>query len=432
VQRRQFLKWLAGAGLSVPAVSANAAAFVTPRTGRIPAEFEPVKAVWIGAAPDDADKMRVTAAMVAALSPHAPIRILTASEAETVAVKAALDRQGVAIKGVSFAAHPTATYFIRDPLVFAKDEHGETSVIDFKWNSYGLPDWCARHLYPGEPRRAERCSSFVDKQQDALDRWVASDQGAATIYTPLTLEGGAIEVNGRGVLLVSEQLALNRNSPMSRDAVHELLLRLPGISKVIWLAAGAAEDPHLQSTIEGQYVGWGTGGHTDEFVRFATPDTILLAWPSAPAARAHPVDRINRQRMQRNYEILSAATDQDGRRFTIVKVPTPPPIERQATLAATFQDGAMWSADTFPASENRRAGDTVVHVAAASYLNYVVVNGIVLAPSYAGYGADPVGEAHVAEILATAFPGRKIAFIDATALNWYGGGIHCATNCEPA
>jgi hypothetical protein len=104
------------------------------------------------------------------------------------------------------------------------------------------------------------------------------------------------------------------------------------IRKVIWLPQGLAEDPLLRGTIVGNYVGWGTGGHTDEFVRFADARTVLLAWPEEAEAATHPVARLNRQRMQRNADILSSATDAQGRRCRLLKVPMPKIIERRVFL----------------------------------------------------------------------------------------------------
>lgn len=88
--------------------------------------------------------------------------------------------------------------------------------------------------------------------------------------------------------------------------------------------------------------------------------------------------------------------------------------------------------DVFPATEGRRVGDKVIHVAAASYLNYVVANDLVLLPSYVAEGTPQAVEDQVGDIMARAFPGRTIKFIDAARLNWVGGGIHCATNSQPA
>jgi agmatine deiminase len=248
----------------------------------------------------------------------------------------------------------------------------------------------------------------------------------------LNLEGGAIEVNGRGVLLVSEPLLMQRNRGRSKAELDAALRRLPGIERTIWLGAGVADDPQMRATITGDYVGFGTGGHTDEFVRFADPRTILLAWVDEADADLHPVNRITRERMRVNFEILSKSRDVNGRPFRIVKVPMPRPVEREVELLSSASGPLDWWAAVFPASERRQVRDRVRHVAAASYLNYLVVNRAVLIPTYVAHGTPAAVEARVAALFRAAFPGRELTFIDALRLNWEGGGIHCATCQQPA
>ncbi|MCX6282703.1 MAG: agmatine deiminase family protein, partial [Bacteroidetes bacterium] len=73
----------------------------------------------------------------------------------------------------------------------------------------------------------------------------------------------------------------------------------------------------------GNYIDVGIEGHTDEFVRFSGPNTILLAWVDENEKDLNPVNRMNYDRLNENFNILQMATDQDGRTFTIVKVPLP-------------------------------------------------------------------------------------------------------------
>jgi agmatine deiminase len=196
-------------------------------------------------------------------------------------------------------------------------------------------------------------------------------------------------------------------------------------------AGGAqAEDPHLKRTITGNYVGIGTGGHVDEYVRFAGPRTILLAWVEDHEIGDHPLNVINRERMERNLARLSAARDQDGRPFRIVKVPLPKIIEREETIVERSSDELFFSASSFPTSEGRKAGDKVTRVASTSYLNFLICNGLVLLPTYVKDGTPPEVERKVQRIFADALPRHEIRFIDVTAINWGGGGIHCATLSE--
>ena len=95
------------------------------------------------------------------------------------------------------------------------------------------------------------------------------------------------------------------------------------------------------------------------------------------------------------------------------------------------KDWSTWTAGVFPGAEGRKVGDQLTHVAASSYLNYVVANGVVLLPDYTKHGTPAAVQDRVRKIFKAAFPRRDIAFIDVTHLNWAGGGIHCATCNEP-
>ena len=235
-------------------------------------------------------------------------------------------------------------------------------------------------------------------------------------------------------MIANEALLRSRNPGRSRAELERTLLQLPGVRKVLWLPEGPAEDPHLRSTITGSYVGWGTGGHTDQFVRFADAHTVLLAWVSQAQADAHPVARLTRERMKRNLEILSRATDADGRPLRIVKVPMPHTLERPVMLSAqantTYSE--QWSPHDFPADEERDDGDMVTQVAPASYLNFVVANGVVLLPDYLPHGTPAATQNKVRQIFERSFPGRRVVFVDSAAGNWNAGGPHCATLSQPA
>ncbi len=401
-----------------------------PAAFRQPAEFEPQAAVWMSADPEDPEFMRVTADLAQALHGHVQVRMMLEDATTLEATRKLLQQSGVALDAIEFSIDPLATYFLRDGTVYLVNGRGERAVLDFKWSAYGLPGWCQR-LYAGDPEAVARGVAYVKSEQDALDQSFARAWNASVIPSTLFLENAAIEVNGQGVLLISESLALERNPGQSRAELESALLRIPGILKVVWLGAGLAQDPQELSTIDGAYVGIGAGGHTDEFVRFADASTILLAWVGDEQVDLHPLNRINRERMRQNYEILASATDQAGKPFRVLKVPMPAVIERKVVLAPKADMSARWNEACFPKSEGRKAGDELIQVASASYLNLVVANDLVLVPSFVEDGTPEALQAEVRGILESAFPGRTIQFIHATPLSWNGGGPHCATLSEP-
>lgn len=413
-----------GAVFAVPGAAASHAAW------RIPGSFEPVGAVWLGF---DAGHAEWTAQLAQALAPHVKLKMLVTSPEAEQQARATLFDHGVAVDHISFHVDPLATFFLQDAAVFATGPAGQLGVVDFAYSAHGLPAWCARR-HGDDTAARDDCARLADHPREVLDRSVAAFGNARVIETPLALEGGGVEVNGQGLMIVNDELLASRNPGMDRATLQAALLALPGVRKLIRLPQGLAEDAHLRSTITGRHVAWGTGGHTDQFVRFADARTVLLAWVDEAEAARHPVARLNRQRMQRNFEILSRATDASGRPLRVVKVPLPRLNERAVVLRedADTAYAEQWRPQDFAPAERRREGDTVLQVAPSSYLNYVAANGVVVLPDYLRAGTAPALQRRVRQLFERAFPGRRIVFVDSMAANWYAGGPHCATLSEPA
>lgn len=396
---------------------------------RLAADFEPAAAIWLG---HDTGHRALTLDLVRALHPHVSLRMLVRDDEAARDAAALLAEAGLAPGAVTVDIDENALFFLRDVAVFAVGGARELAVVDLRWNYYGLPGWC-RTRHEDDADAAIACTGSADAARNLLDRRIAELREAAVLDAELTAEGGGIEVNGRGLILANEALVRQRNPGRSRAELEAMHLRLPGIRKVVWLPEGLAEDPLHRATITGPYVGWGTGGHTDEFVRFADARTVLLAWPDDADVRTHPVARLNRARMQRNLEILRQATDADGAPLHVIRVPMPRTIERRVFLSAAALPGWSheWTADFFPRREGRRQGDAVWQVASASYLNFIVANGVVVLPDYVPHGTPRATQARVRRLFEDAFPGRTIRFVDAIGANWVGGGLHCASLNEP-
>lgn len=400
-----------------------------PTGFRIPGEFEPTEAVWLGF---DEGHAAFCADLAAALQPHVRLKVLARDADSAAAARALLRSRSIPTDGIEFHAEATAMYFLRDAAVFATGPRGALGVVDFAWNHYGRPGWCqARH--PDDAQARVECIGDADRTRNDLDLWLAGHLGAQVFESPLFMEGGGIESNGQGLLIANAALLRQRHPGLDIATIVQSHLALPGVRKVIVVPEGLAEDPPLRATITGAYVAWGTGGHTDEFVRFADSHTVLLAWPDDADAASHPVARLNRLRMQRNLEVLGRATDPEGRPLRVLKVPMPRTIERRVFLSAAADPAWSkdWSAGWFPASERRREGDPVLQVASASYLNFVVANGVVVLPGYAAHGTPRAVQDRVRRLFEGAFPKREIRFVDALGANWVGGGPHCATLNEP-
>jgi agmatine deiminase len=197
----------------------------------------------------------------------------------------------------------------------------------------------------------------------------------------MVMEGGAIDVNGRGAMLATEECLLSpkaqaRNPGMTREQLEQAFHRFLGVRKVIWLEGGIKGDD--------------THGHIDDIARFVAPDIVVAA------AESNPQDA-NYLPLARNLERLRAATDQDGNPLRLVKLPMPAPV--------MFRDRRL----------------------PASYANFYIANAAVLVPTF----NDPQDRTAL-EILSELFHGREVVGIHSRDLVWGLGTIHCMTQQQPA
>jgi agmatine deiminase len=396
---------------------------------RLSADFEPLARLWLAF---DAGHTALTRGLVAALHPQVRLGFVVPDADAQVALSRWLAAEGLAVADIRFVVEPAATFFLRDMAVFAAGPQGQLGIVDFHWTEYGMASWCAKR-YAGATPAARACEDQTDLRREWADRRLAKHWGANLLRSSLAAEGGGVEVNGRGLLIANEALWSSRNPNLGRSEMERRLLRLPSVSRVIWLPEGLAEDPLLRARVLGPYVAWGTGGHTDEFVRFADERTVLLAWPEAADANAHPVVRLSRERMQRAHEILVRASTVSGQPLRVLRVPMPSPIQRRVWVLpqAQHENSVEWREDYFAPGQAPRVGQPVWQLATASYLNFVVANGALVLPDYTGHGTSAARQERVRRVFEQAFPGRAIHFVDAISANWVGGGLHCATLSEP-
>lgn len=220
-----------------------------------------------------------------------------------------------------------------------------------------------------------------DLDQDAA-RVAIEGSGAVTVSSPLVNEGGGIHTDGRGTVLATRtvQLDPHRNPGWTAEQVEAELARTLGARKVVWLPRGLARDSQR----------YGTRGHVDIVATFAEPGVVLVHDQRDPA---HPDHELSAQITR----LLSEQTDADGRALRVVPVPAP----------ATVRDGSGW--------------------VDYSSINHLVVNGGVVACTF-----DDPNDAEALDVLAAAYPGRRVVTVDARPLFARGGGVHCITQQQPA
>ncbi len=196
----------------------------------------------------------------------------------------------------------------------------------------------------------------------------------------IVLEGGSIDVNGRGTLLTTEECLLStvqqRNPGLLRKDIELLFNRYLGVTNVLWLERGILGDD--------------THGHVDDIARFVSPNTIVTAYE---ADRTDPNHAILRE----NYKRLVRAKDQDGKPLRIVKIPMPAPV--------------IYRGQRLP----------------ASYANFYIANGRVLVPVF-----NDANDRIALNTLAELMPRHKITPIYCGDLVWGLGTIHCMTQQQPS
>lgn len=197
---------------------------------------------------------------------------------------------------------------------------------------------------------------------------------------PLTVEGGAIHVDGRGTLLVTEQCLLNenRNPELTRQQIEARLALYVGALRVIWLGDGLKDDE--------------TDGHVDNIACFAPGGRVLLAMPRDKSDANYPA-------LSDNLARLLHSTDAAGRKLEVIELPLP-------YDARTRHDGTRLE---------------------MSYVNFYLCNGGLIMPAF-----EDAADEEAKRILADVFPDRQIVQLNALPIVEGGGGIHCITQQEPA
>ncbi len=348
---------------------------------RMPAEWEPHAGCWM-LWPERSDNWRggakpaqhAFAAVAAAIATGEPVSVCV-SPGQYLVARQMLD------PGVRLIEMTSNDSWIRDcGPTFVINDLGETRGVDWKFNAWGgLEDG----LY------------FPWDQDDLVGEKVIELERAPRYAPDFILEGGSIDVDGEGSVIVTEQCLLNhdRNPGLDRAQIEANLRNYLGCQTVIWLENGVYLDE--------------TKGHTDNFCRFVAPGVVILTWTDDKADPQYAISA-------NAFERLNAVRDAHGRKLTIHKLHQPTPILISAAEAA----GVDQVEGTLPRNEGDRL--------AASYVNFYVGNGVLVVPSF-GDAMDIPAQTLLAEV----FPGRKIIAVPGREILLGGGNIHCITQQQP-
>jgi agmatine deiminase len=263
---------------------------------------------------------------------------------------------------------------------FLLGPNGELRGVDWQFNAWGGLDG---GLY---------CPWDLDDQIAAK---ILQTERAKSYRAPITLEGGAIHVDGEGTILTTSACLLdtNRNPFITRDIMETTLCEYLGAQKVIWLGQGIPDDE--------------TGGHVDNLACFVKPGVVLLSWCDDPADPHYAVSRNAEAR-------LLATRDAAGR-----------PIRVEHILMPTRMAYTREEIDTLEPNEKRARREPGARLP-GSYVNFYPANGAIIAPSF---GAPT--DAPAREVLTRLFPTREIIMLPSREILLGGGGIHCITQQQP-
>jgi len=400
---------------------------VSPYAGEIgttagyafPPEWLPHDAVWMGWA-EPADHQSVQVEMIAAMSPHVPVRLLVQDEQDREVATNALKSAGVDLARVSFVEHPLYNVWTRDSGPRFLSDGERLAVADPGWNAYG---------YPAELRVGNSRDPFA---LGRVDNDLAAQLELPIVSSRIVSEGGGIEV-GSDVLMTYRETAMQRNPGVPLDEIEAEYRRVYGKEKVLWLSRSPLADRIFSGPKYANYFGWGANGHIDEYVRFVNDRTIVVAQIDEQDAADDALAAVDREILLENLAELQELTDTNGERYEIIMLPSPGlqhyrwtgPLPEDAKARDVM--GAWY--------RSFEVGDEIHWIPALSYLNFVITNGVVLVPAYWHEGI-PERERRKDEQVRAAFvrlfQDREVVQINPLALNWSGGGMHCVTQQQPS
>ena len=344
----------------------------------MPAEWEPHAATWI-AWPHNRNDWPgrfqpipwVYADIVRHVVPGEGARIIVNDGAHQLSAERALKQTHVPLDHVEFFRWKTDRVWTRDsgPIFVTRETERKLAITHWQFNG-----WAKYSNY----KKDEKLPELIAKKFGVRSWQPQIANGAKR--TRVVLEGGSIDVNGRGTLLTTEECLLSdvqrRNPGMVREQLEQAFEDYLGVKKTIWLGNGIAGDD--------------THGHVDDISRFVSPDTVLTVIEKNTAD-------VNYHPLQENLHRLRKATDQAGKQLNIIELPLPSPV--------------WFRGQRLP----------------ASYANFYIANAAVLVPTF-----NDAHDRTALGILAELFPDRDVVGIYCGDFIWGLGAIHCATQQQPA
>jgi agmatine deiminase len=347
------------------------------RLYRMPAEWEAQEGTWLQWPHDKLYRgyqlklEGMWLAMVDALHRRENVHIIVADAQQRDHIAHQLEYFDIGLQNVHMYLISTNDVWVRDNgPTFVVDGQGSVAITDWEFNGWG-------NRFPYD-----------------LDNQVPSSIGERlsipVFKPPMVLEGGAVEVNGRGTMMATRTSIIDpyRNPGMSQEAIETVLREYLGVRHFIWLTGAG----------RGECEEWGddTDSHIDIVARFTDESTVLYNWTDDRSDPRYAMVTMTLAELQE-------ATTESGKPLTLVALPLPQ-VHRVSTMTE-------WRPSTWTD---------------AAYSNYLVANGIVLVPVF-GHANDERAKG----ILREQFSDREIIGIDAVGLIEHGGAIACVTQPQP-
>jgi agmatine deiminase len=408
---------------------------------RLPAEFEPQSAVWLLFPQmnhiQNLDNQEVTREIALLLAEHILVKLVVPSDSMLEIALKILPENLISSGKIELIKMPYQEFWARDMgpcFVKMSDKNGEKlAIADFNFNGWGYADSTETSLDESLDERIAASTKIWGIGLDGQSRELTLRS------QPLVHEGGNHESNGRGTLIVTEAVERQRNPTFSLAEIERQLKILTGATNIIFLKSGVHEDdltflgPIFYEKNKKGYTLVTTGGHIDEFCRFVNDSTVVLAEVDSLELLTDPIAQENKKRLDENLQILQKNRLENGRPIRVVRMPMPPTTTRKIRPGDWVYD--VISELNYPADQPFPKGKSVVGIAAASYCNFLITNELVIGQRYFKTGmSEKIREkdARAEAILKSLFTDRKVILIDALAVNFGGGGVHCITMNQPA
>jgi agmatine deiminase len=332
---------------------------------RMPAEWEKHDAIWLSwphdktTFPDCLEKVEETyVQIIKHIHVDEQVNLFVTGPAMKEKATLMLKKAEVDLSKIHFHEFEYADVWFRDygPIFIINNK--ELAMVHWVFNTWG--------------------EKYAELMKDGQIPQIINQSMGLNCFSPgIVMEGGSIDVNGKGTLLTTEQCLLNknRNPHLSKEDIEKYLKDHLGVTHIIWLKKGISGDD--------------TDGHVDDIARFVNPTTIVCAYEDDETDENYAI-------LKENYEILRKSVDQNGNKFSIIKLPMPGPV----------------------GSKHNRLP--------ASYTNFYIGNKKILVPIF-----NHKNDNKALEILQKLFPDRKVIGINCVDLVNGLGTIHCISQQQP-